>query len=252
MKQEKTWRVSFTVPPEMAAATEAWADTHFSTYSAFEQPDLSATFDLLVFGKAPNEAALNVCLAVIAKTTGSPTVTVESAEVPAADWRAVTYEAFPPMRIGRFVIHGSHHKRTARWGALGLQIDAATAFGTGEHPTTAGCLKALEIIKKNRARPRRVLDVGTGSGILAMAAVRLWRVPIVATDSDAEAVRVSRQNSIDNGLAGAIDIIHTGRLNHRDMVAGGPYDLVVANILARPLISLSRDMARLVAPGGTV
>ncbi|MEO1250577.1 MAG: 50S ribosomal protein L11 methyltransferase [Pseudomonadota bacterium] len=251
--REKTWRISFSVAAELGKATTAWADEFYPTHSAFEQPNKSLRFDLLSTGVRPDEAQIGVALAIIGKPSdgSAPVVSVE--EVPDADWRAVTYAAFPPVTIGRVVIHGSHHADAIPAGAIGLQIDAATAFGTGEHPTTAGCLLALQDLAKRQGfRPNRLLDVGTGTGVLAMAMVRLWGRPVLATDIDAEAVRVARENARENRLSKQVRALETGRLDQRDIRTSGPYDLIVANILAKPLIGLSRDLSRLVAPGGRV
>lgn len=251
--REKTWRTSFSVPAALGHATTDWADEFYPTHSAFEQPDKSLRFDLLSTGNRPDEAQIALALAIIGKPVDVPAPAVSVEVVPDADWRAVTYAAFPPVTIGRVVIHGSHHADAVPAGSIGLQIDAATAFGTGEHPTTAGCLLALQDLAKRRGfRPRRLLDVGTGTGVLAMAMVRLWGYPVLATDIDAEAVRVARQNARENRLSRQVRALETGSLDRREILAGGPYCLIVANILARPLIGLSRDLSRLVAPGGRV
>lgn len=248
-----TWRVGFSVPAELNALVGAWADETFPTHSAFEQPDNSYRYDLLVIGSRPEERVLELELAILAKQADLPAPLVDIEEVPDADWRAVTYAAFPPVTIGRVVIHGSHHADAVPVGKIGLQIDAATAFGTGEHPTTAGCLLALQDLSRRHGfRPKRLIDLGTGTGVLGMAMVRLWKQPVVATDVDAEAVRVSRQNALDNRLAGWMRIVETGQVNGRAIGGRHSYDLVVANILARPLIGLSRDIARLTSPGSFV
>lgn len=245
------WRVGFTVPEPAAAAFNTWADGRFATYSAFELPDEQVRFDLLFYGDRPDEAALGLDLALVAKVAGAQAPPLDVESVPDADWRAVTYAAFPPVHIGRFVIHGSHHADAVKGGALGLQIDAATAFGTGEHPTTEGCILALDWLARSR-RPARLLDLGCGTGILAMAMVRLWRRQVIAVDIDAEAVRVTAENAVDNGMRQWIRPLQAERPSRASVARHGPFDLIAANILARPLIGLSRDIALALRPNGTV
>jgi len=167
------------------------------------------------------------------------------------DWVAKVYEGLEPLQIGRFYIYGSHIKDNPPANALALKIDAATAFGTGEHGSTGGCLTALGFLVK-RQRPRRVLDVGTGTGILAMAAVRAGAKSAVAVDIDPRAVAVARENVRINGMA---DVIRTGLADGTGnplVGKGRPYDLVFANILAGPLVQMSRQLAAEVAPGGHI
>ena len=244
-----TWRIAFSVPVEEAAAFARWADAAYASYSAFEQDDRAVRFDLLVHGEEPDAAGLDVELALVAKSVGGEPPSVGIEPVPDRDWRAATYAAFPPLRIGRFLVHGSHDAGAAGPGALGLRIDAATAFGTGEHPTTEGCLLALQWLAR-RHRPRRLLDLGCGSGILAMAMARLWRRPVLAADIDAEAVRVTRRNADDNGLGGLIRAVEAGDPARLAIARHAPFDLVAANILARPLIGLSAGIARTMPRGG--
>jgi ribosomal protein L11 methyltransferase len=165
------------------------------------------------------------------------------------DWVGENQASFPPLRIGRFFIHGSHVAGVPSAGAIALRIDAATAFGTGEHATTRGCLLALGALAKRR-RFRRPLDMGTGTGILAMAAARLWGCCVVACDLDAGAVAVTRTNSSANRLARRIRIHRANGYRHPAVRRGRPFDLILANILARPLQRMAGDLAAHLAPGG--
>jgi len=165
-------------------------------------------------------------------------------------WLAHTRAVFPEQFIGtRFAVRGTHLEEVARPGRLTLTLDAGLAFGSGEHGSTRGCLRALEQVA--RRRPRRILDLGTGSGILAMAAARLLRRRVLATDIEPWSVRVARENAAANGLAGLVRVRRGDGWNDAAVRAGGPYDLVFANILARPLCAMARDLALHLAPGGT-
>ena len=197
----------------------------------------------------PDRAQLGARLALLAAARGitEPAVTVE--KVPPCDWLAATYHAFPPLHIGRYFIHGSHYRGPAPQGMIGLQIDAATAFGSGEHPSTAGCLLALDRLAR-RLRPRRALDMGCGSGILALAMAKRWRVPVCAADSDPEAVRVTAGNIRSNGVERLVRTAVSNGFRAPAVHAGAPYDVITANILARPLAYMAKDMALHLAGGG--
>jgi ribosomal protein L11 methyltransferase len=196
-----------------------------------------------------NEPELAASLALAAMLTGeSPPL--ERNATAADGWLARTYAAFPEQHIGKhFAIRGTHLTGPEAANRITLTLDAGLAFGTGEHGSTRGCLVALETAV--RRRPHRILDMGTGSGILAMAAARLLRRPVLATDIEPWAVRVANENAELNGVAHLV----TARLadGWRDpfVRAHGPYDLVFANILARPLCLMARDLALNLAPGGT-
>ena len=196
-----------------------------------------------------NEAELASSLAVAAAITGEAPA-LERSATEADGWLARTYASFPEQLIGeRFAVRGTHLTELMTPNRITLTLDAGLAFGTGEHGSTRGCLVALETVA--RRRPSRILDMGTGSGILAMAAARLLNQPVLATDIEPWAVRVTRENAELNGVAHLV----TARLadGWRDPAVrgGGAYDLVFANILARPLCLMARDLALNLAPGGT-
>ena len=166
----------------------------------------------------------------------------------AGGWLARTKSSFPEQRVGRrFAIRGTHLPPARSPGRITLTLDAGVAFGSGEHESTRGCLRALEMLAHRR--PRRILDLGCGSGVLAMAAARLLHRPVLATDIDASSVRVAQENAVANGLRGRM----TGRVAtgwQPPARAGAPYDLVFANILARPLCAMAVDLSANLAPGG--
>jgi ribosomal protein L11 methyltransferase len=192
--------------------------------------------------------ALAARLALIAAAAGGTLVEIGEEKLPARDWLAENQLAFPPLRIGRFFIYGSHHRGRVPAGTIGIMLDAATAFGTGEHPSTRGCLMALDNLSRGR-RFRRPLDVGTGTGILAVAAAKLLHRRVLASDIDGGAVRVARHNFARNGVAYLVRVRRTPGYRDRT-VRKLRYDLVLSNILARPLAVLARDLARTLAPGG--
>lgn len=171
------------------------------------------------------------------------------APVQRQDWVRQSLEGLAPVTAGRFFLHGSHDRERRRPGGISLEIDAGTAFGTGHHGTTEGCLIALDRILKRR-RPRNILDVGCGTGVLAIAAAKAAGHPALASDIDPEAVRVTIANAALNGAKPLIASFAAAGLNHPRIAASSPYDLIFANILARPLVALSTGLARALKPGG--
>jgi ribosomal protein L11 methyltransferase len=171
------------------------------------------------------------------------------APVPERDWVRQSLDGLAPVSAGRFFLHGSHDRDRRRSGGIALEIDAGTAFGTGHHGTTAGCLLALDMLLKRR-RPKRILDLGCGTGVLAIAAARATGHTVIATDIDPEAVRVTRGNAALNGAMGMVRSFVAAGLANPRITANGPYELIFANILARPLVALSTGLARALAPGG--
>jgi ribosomal protein L11 methyltransferase len=170
------------------------------------------------------------------------------------DWVQESLSHLPPVRAGRFVVHGAHDRTRLAPNRIGIEIEAALAFGTGHHGTTRGCLLALDDMCKalERRRELRLLDLGTGSGVLAIAAARTLRRRVLATDVDAQAVRVARANARLNGVASSIEIVKAYGVGSGRICARGPFDLVFANILLGPLQRFAAALIRQVAPGGRV
>lgn len=171
------------------------------------------------------------------------------APVPERDWVRESLDGLPPVSAGRFFLHGSHDRHRRRAGGIALEIDAGTAFGTGHHGTTSGCLQALDMMLKRR-RPMRILDLGCGTGVLAIAATHATGNAVIATDIDPEAVRVTLSNAALNGAGPRVRSFVAAGLANPRIAAGGPYDLIFANILARPLVALATGLSRALAPGG--
>ncbi len=166
-----------------------------------------------------------------------------------ADWLAMSLSGLPPVRAGRFFVYGAHDKGAVPSNAVALRIEAGAAFGTGHHGTTVGCLAAFDALLKAH-RFAKVLDVGAGTGVLAVAAARTGSRLAVGTDIDGPSVRIARENAAVNGARARF--VEASGLGHREVAARAPYGLVFANILAGPLVALAQDIREACAPGGFV
>jgi len=173
------------------------------------------------------------------------------ARIPRKDWVMESLHGLKPVTAGRFVVHGAHDRGCAIVNRIGIEIEAAQAFGTGHHGTTRGCLLALDRLNKF-AKPRRMLDLGTGSGVLAIAAARSFRRRVLATDIDPLAVRIARDNARLNRIGTLVCARHADGLASPDLRAQAPFDLVLANILLTPLQKLASPLRSVVAAGGRV
>ncbi len=180
-----------------------------------------------------------------------PDFPVEKEIIPDADWIAMSLEGLKPVRAGRFIVHGSHDRDKVRANDLAIEIDAGQAFGTGHHGTTAGCLEVIENVLKARSIGN-ALDLGTGSGVLAIAVRKLRNVPVLATDIDPVATKVARENARLNGIVGGIAFETAPGFHSSAFRKYGPFDLIIANILARPLIKMAPELVNHLAPHGTV
>jgi len=198
----------------------------------------------LYFTEAPDEVAL----ALMAAAFGADPFVIS--ELPEVDWVAHVKRELSPVEAGRFFVHGSHDADKVPDGAEALLIEAAMAFGTGHHATTKGCLLALDRMIEAGAAPQRIVDVGCGTAVLAMAAARAFPVMVLAGDIDPVAVDVARANVIANGLDGRVECVEAVGFDHPLIENAAPFDLVFANILKQPLIDLVPDMAKNIAPGG--
>lgn len=176
---------------------------------------------------------------------------VEIETLPDIDWVAKSLEGLKPVRAGRFLVHGGHDRAARKANDIAIEIEAGQAFGTGHHGTTAGCLEMIERLAQSR-RPANALDLGTGSGVLAIALAKRARIPVLATDIDPVATRVARGNAKLNGVAGLVRLETATGFTHRAFSEEGPFDLVVANILAKPLMRMAPAIERNLARGGDV
>jgi ribosomal protein L11 methyltransferase len=214
--------------------------------AAFESEDGTWLLEAY-FARPPDEQAIRD---LVRPLVGSEVDGAVFAALDERDWIRSSLDGLRPVRAGRFLVHGAHDRHVARVNDLALEIEAALAFGTGHHGTTKGCLLML-VREFKRRQPRRVLDVGTGTGVLAMAAAKSLRRRVVAGDVDPEAVRVARRNARLNGVAGLVTF-YTGPGVHHPAARGGGFDLVTANILARPLVRLAPELAQALATDGTM
>ena len=171
--------------------------------------------------------------------------------IPDVDWVVKSLEGLKPVRAGRFLVHGSHDRDKVRSGDIAIEIDAGQAFGTGHHGTTAGCLEVIDRVLRART-VRNALDLGTGSGVLAIAVRKLRNIPVLATDIDPIAVRVAAENVRRNGITSGISTVTAPGFHSTAFSEHGPFDLIIANILARPLIKMAPQLVTNLAPGGSV
>jgi ribosomal protein L11 methyltransferase len=197
------------------------------------------------FRDKPDEANLRAQVAVAAGDQAAAALTLE--RVAPADWVEQSLARLRPVRAGRFIVHGAHDRARVKPNDIAIEIEAALAFGTGHHGTTRGCLLALDDLAK-RGRARRVLDLGTGSGVLAIAAAKLLRARVTASDIDRVAVDAARGNVRLNRAGAAITVTRAAGTNVRAITTAKPYDLIFANILLGPLLRLAVPLSRLAGP----
>lgn len=225
-----------------ASALEAEPATEALTFSILEEDEDRDIWRIDAFPNTDEE--IEAAQGILAGYPDLRTVTEKLAD---ADWLAMALSGLPPVRAGRFFVYGAHDKGLAPPSTVNLRIEAGAAFGTGHHGTTVGCLQAFNDLLKARRFPK-VLDVGCGTGVLAIAAARTGSRVAVGTDIDAPSVRIANENATLN-RAGA-RFVHAAGLGHQKVRGKAPYDLVFANILAPPLVALSQDIKRALAPGG--
>ncbi|MFG1421183.1 50S ribosomal protein L11 methyltransferase [Roseixanthobacter liquoris] len=214
----------------------------------FEQPDGSWAVEVYA-GEAFDPERLRELVSVAAGADLAAQVTF--GELQEKDWVAASLEGLAPVRVGPFHVHGSHDRARVPPNGIGIEIEAALAFGTGHHGTTQGCLAAI-VDAARIGRPGKVLDVGTGTGVLAIGAARLFRVPVVASDLDEVAVRTARENARANLAGPHIRMVLAAGAGAAAVRRPGPYDLILANILLPPLKRLARPLRPLLAAGGTL
>lgn len=195
------------------------------------------------------DALANEAAAIIEREVPGARAAVEKLDD--KDWVAVSLAGLPAVHAGPFVVAGWHELAHLEGGKIPVWIEAGPAFGTGHHGTTKGCLQSLSDELK-RKRPQRILDIGTGSGVLALAAVKTGVMHALGTDLDKESIRIARENVKNNRAGRRLKLLHARGTGHYAIRAGAPYDIVLANILARPLVGLAPEIARLVKPGGRV
>jgi ribosomal protein L11 methyltransferase len=220
-----------------AAAFEERADTNGSNRAVWIVE--------AYFGIPPDEANVRALVAAAAGDAAARTAIFS--RVDERDWVAASLEGLKPVRAGRFIVHGAHGRDAVKANDIAIEIEAALAFGTGHHGSTRGCLHMLDRVARKR-RPRAILDLGTGSGVLAIAAAKLFKRKIHAGDIDPVCVQAAGVSAKCNRVATFVRPVLAKGAAHPVLRAGGPYDLVLANILVRPLRGLAPQIARLAAP----
>jgi ribosomal protein L11 methyltransferase len=248
-----TSRATFAIGSELTARrvvdrlTESFLEGQ-AAIAAFERSD--GRWDVtLHFAEAPDQTSVRELVGIAAGGDVAQAITFDTVE--AKDWVKATLEELVPVRAGRFIVHGQHDRSRISPNQLGIEIEAALAFGTGHHGTTRGCLLLLDDMLK-ASRLKRVLDLGTGTGVLAIAAAKAWRVKVLASDIDPLAVRVARDNARLNGTGDLVETIRAIGFSAPEFTKRGPFDLVLANILANPLRQMATQMARHLAPSARV
>ena len=248
-----THRANFAIGEERAAKrvvdllTESFFEGQ-AAIAAFEGPD--GRWDITVhFADPPDQASIRELVGIAAGEAAARDIAFDTVE--AKDWVKATLEELVPVPAGRFLVHGQHDRLRVPPNKLGIEIEAALAFGTGHHGTTRGCLLLLDHVLK-AYYPRRVLDLGTGTGVLAIAAAKALHRVVLASDIDPASVRVARENARLNETAHLVQAICATGFSAPQFAQSGPFDLVLANILANPLRQLATPMTRHLAPSALV
>ncbi|CAM1651922.1 prmA [Bartonella apis] len=198
-----------------------------------------------------DETQKNSILPRFAQVLGVDENKIEIELLPDIDWVSHSLEGLGPVRAGRFFVHGSHDRDKVKPGDLAIEIDAGQAFGTGHHGTTVGCLELIADVMEHE-KPQNALDLGTGSGILAIGIALIKPIRILATDIDPIAIKVAKENFALNGVAKTITAITATGLDDEEIKKRTPFDLIVANILANPLIELAPQMVPALKKGGSI
>jgi ribosomal protein L11 methyltransferase len=252
-----SWRV--TIPcthsqAEAIATVEPFPDAANPPVLVADEPDSSNPDQWLIHAYLDHEPRAAELKTIAGLGHGEPKVE----QLGEADWVTMSQAGLQPIHAGSFYVHTPTYRGSVPEGATAFEIDASLAFGTGQHATTSGCLAALDALERSGARFGNVADIGTGTGILAFAALALWpQAKCIATDIDSQAINVARENAAINGvtlghgegelLLAVADGMHSPLLSARS-----PFDLIIANILAAPLVELAPDFAHALAPEGTV
>ncbi len=248
-----TSRASFAIGDERTARrvvdllTESFEEGQ-AAIAAFERADGQWSISAH-FGETPDQASIRALVALAAGDDIARHITFDTVE--AKDWVAASLEELVPVPAGRFIVHGRHDRARIPANRLGIEIEAALAFGTGHHGTTRGCLLLLGQVLRAR-QTERVLDLGTGTGVLAIAAAKALRRRVLASDIDPVSVRVARGNARLNGVGNLVEAICATGFSAPQFAARGPFDLVLANILANPLRQIATPMAAHLAPSAFV
>jgi ribosomal protein L11 methyltransferase len=247
------WVVAFEVPKSAAPGFDGTLAEIGDTHTCFESGADGERwqFDVFVAGAEPPRGAIEAILGEAAQAAGIPLPKIAIAPLPETDWLAENRKAFPPVSAGRFFVYGSYFEGRVPPGRVGIALDAGLAFGSGSHESTRLALLALDALGRRR-RYYHPLDLGTGSGILAIAMASTWRVKVASADIDPVAVKVAQANAQRNRVASRVRPVESDGLAARVLAAQAPYDLIVANILARPLVRMAPQLAAALTHGGRI
>lgn len=237
------WRIDFRIEKDHHAAFEDLLEPYCLALTSFED---EKTTDWKIEGftaAEPDSQGIKDKLARLAASCGIATPEVYFDLVPPKNWLAENLMDFPPLQLGRYYIRGTHLETKALGGLIELVLDSGAAFGSGEHATTEGCLRAMEELAR-RYKFNKILDMGCGSGILSMAAAKTWSSPVFASDIDDESTRVTTENAEQNGLKHLIRATCGDGYSSKLVRNNGPYDLIMCNILANPLVQMAGDLSR--------
>ena len=240
MPSPPLWKASVALTKSEAADVAAVLELDGSAQAVLiaEEPFADGAVVEALYTEAPDAAYLS-------RIAGRE-ITVEP--LPDQDWIKLSQEGLPPVRAGRFFVYGAHDAGIVPHGVIPIRIEAGLAFGTGHHETTALCLSVLSELARKRSF-RNVLDLGTGTGLLAIGAARLWKRPVLASDIDPVAVEVAHDNAVANNTGPLVRAVVADGLANPVLSGAAPYDLLIANILASPLTRLAPDIIRVLAPG---
>lgn len=247
-------RITFELPLNQIETINSAVEETFEEdgypVACFEVDETTGIWGISVYTSPDEIEETKTRLADCLKNQGL-TVDLNIEDLGEQNWVEKTLTELAPVRAGRFVVHGSHDAGCASANEHAILVDAGMAFGTGHHGTTAGCLAMIDRELK-RTSPLNALDVGSGTGVLAIAVAKAARIPVLATDIDPVADQIARQNAKANQVCNLVESITASGFHHRRIFERGPYDLVIANILAGPLQAMACEMAMHLADGATV
>ena len=246
------WKILFHCDPHYAEKLGAVLEDHVLSVSWFETKDPLVWAVEALTKEKPDEEKFTRILKPACDEANIDTPFLIFSELPETDWLEATWRNFPPRQMGRYYVYGSHTSPTPPADSIAIEINAATAFGSGEHETTTGCLLTLDDLARQGRIFHKPLDMGCGSGILAIAIAKTWNLPVVAADNDPESVRVATNNAILNHCDDLVTAYCSEGFDSSDIRAAAPFDLIVANILATPLMEMAESLSKSLAPHGLV
>jgi len=252
MTEDRTWEIVIELPTGEGRSLFETAIEDFVTGHAIFEIENTPRWRLTGYSDAsPDTAAIEARVALAAAAAGITTPSVRIGPVIENDWVAESEKSLPALHVGPYFVYGSHIREAPPQDAIAIKIDAGLAFGTGNHETTQGCLQALETLFAEKM-PENPIDIGTGSGILAIALAKRCTAPVMASDIDPIAIDVASENAVINGVGDRISFCVTDGVESDEIGRLAPYDLIVANIVANPLIALAGGIAGLLSADGRV